>query len=155
MQRCTKLANTRRKIVLAITSHAIIHAFNTFSLAFTLLTLYSYHRSAVQEKTDMACTITFRAKRRKEEYYGHPELHSEYIAVPKIKREHCNMDQFRTDAKFGGVSNSDLFEAFLRRELKALGIGDRLKFEDQFGRYAIPACVTIKLGFLDEVTITL
>jgi hypothetical protein len=51
MQRCTKPANTRRKIVLAITSHAIIHTFNTFSLAFTLLTLYFYHRSEEGENT--------------------------------------------------------------------------------------------------------
>jgi hypothetical protein len=43
----------------------------------------------------------------------------------------------------------------IRRELKALGIGDRLKFEDQFGRYEIPACVHIEPGFLDTVTITL
>ena len=103
----------------------------------------------------MACTITFKAKRRIEQYAGHPELHSEYIAVPKITRGHCNMHEFRTDAKFGGYANSDLFPAMLKRELARLGIGDRIKFEDQFGHYEIPACVSITPGFLDTVTITL
>ncbi len=103
----------------------------------------------------MVCTITFRAKRQRTEYAGHPELHSEYIAVPKIERKHCDMQTFRTDSRFSGYANSDLFAAILKRELTKLGIGDRLKFEDQFGKYEIPACVSIEPGFLDTVTITL
>jgi len=103
----------------------------------------------------MACTITFKAKRRKIEYAGHPELHSEYLEVPAIERKHCDMNAFRVSSKFGSYANSDLFPAMIRRELKALGIGDRLKFEDQFGRYEIPACVHIEPGFLDTVTIML
>ena len=103
----------------------------------------------------MTCIITFKAKRKRTEYHGHPELHSEYIDVPKIERKHCDMNAFRRSSKFGSYANSDLFSAILKRELKALGIGDRLKFEDQFGRYEIPACVTIVPGFLDTVTITI
>lgn len=104
---------------------------------------------------DRACTITFKAKRHRAEYAGHPESHSEYIDVPIIERKHCDMNAFRVSSKFGSYANSDLFPAMIRRELKSLGIGDRLNFEDQFGRYEIPVCVTIEKGFLDTVTITL
>jgi hypothetical protein len=103
----------------------------------------------------MACTITFKAKRRSQQYVGHPELHSEYIEVPTMQRKYCDMNAFRNDTKFGSYANSDLFPAMLKRELTRLGIGDRIKFEDQFGKYEIPACVSIVPGFLDTVTITL
>lgn len=101
------------------------------------------------------CTITFKAKRRIATYIGAPELRSEYIAVPTITRIHCDMHAFRTDSRFSGYANSDLFPSILKRELTKLGIGDRIKFADQFGEYAIPACVSIEQGFLDVVTITL
>jgi hypothetical protein len=101
------------------------------------------------------CTITFKAKRRIVEYAGHPELHAEYIEVPVIERKHCNVNAFRSDSRFGAYANSDLFGAVLRRELTRLGIGKRITFEDQFGKYPIPESVTIEPGFLDTVTITL
>ena len=102
-----------------------------------------------------SCTITFKAKRHRQEYAGHPDLHSEWIDVPAIRREHCNIAAFRASARFGPYANSDLFPAMVKRELAQRGITGRLKFEDQFGRYELPEGVEVKAGWLDTVTITL
>lgn len=50
--------------MLAITPHAIIHSFRTFSLAFALLMLYSYHRSEEGENTMIKTYAKYDAEKK-------------------------------------------------------------------------------------------
>jgi hypothetical protein len=71
-----------------------------------------------------------------------------FISVPKIARNHCNMQAFRVSRKFGSYANSDLFLGMMRGELESRGIRDRIKLD------SLPDGVTVdESGFLAVVTI--
>ena len=99
----------------------------------------------------MALTITFKAKRRKVEYAGHPELHSEYLEVPTIERKHCDMNAFRSHEKYHSYANSDLFPGMLERIAK-----EKLCFRDHDRTLRldrIPPGVTVDAsGFLLSIS---
>jgi hypothetical protein len=67
--------------------------------------------------------ITFKAKPLKVYDITGTKILYELIKIPKITTKHCDMDLFRAPThKLSGVSNSDLFESVLRRELRIIGI---------------------------------
>jgi hypothetical protein len=99
----------------------------------------------------MKCKIQFKAKPKKVEY-SDGTLASHYYQVPaKLTSSHCDMNAFRSSSKFGAYANSDLFQAILKRELRKLGIADRIDLLK-----ALPGGVTVNSeGFLHVVTIEL
>ena len=94
----------------------------------------------------MPATLTFRAKVKT--VYNHDDTPAwRYVAVPVLARSHCDMHEFRTHAKYGGLANSDLFPNILSRIRRDVGAEIRLD--------RIPANVKIdESGFLARVTIT-
>jgi hypothetical protein len=71
------------------------------------------------------------------------------IKVPAIGRNHCDMNAFRSHAKYRSYANSDLFPSLLKRALSAAGVGEYLRLDQP-----LPASVTIDAsGFLHNVTI--
>lgn len=99
-------------------------------------------------------TITVKAKLR-EARYTDGSLCRQYIQLPKIDRNHCDMSAFRAHSKFGGFANSDLFSGMLRRELSSRGIGEQITLGNGDGPKALPTGVTVTPGFLHTVTIEL
>lgn len=94
-------------------------------------------------------TITFKAKQRPV-YNMDDSLAYIDIKVPAIKTNHCDMQAFRTHAKYGSYANSDLFQGMLKCALKQAGVPSYLKIG------SLPECVEIdESGFLTKVTITL
>jgi hypothetical protein len=93
--------------------------------------------------------ITFKAK-IETIYNADDTVAWQWVKVPAIERRHCDMAAFRTDAKFGGYANSDLFTSMLKRALKEAGVQQHIKLHD------LPANVTIDdSGFLARVTISI
>ena len=95
-------------------------------------------------------TITFRAKVQSVWNEDGTQMPG-YIPIPTLKRNHCNMAQFRQHPKYGAYANSDLFHAMLAQIKK-----------DTFGPYRdvielgqpLPPNVTVDTsGFLARVTI--
>ena len=72
---------------------------------------------------------------------------AEAVKVPKITRNHCYMNEFRSSKSFGKYANSDLFGAILARSLRELGVGKYIDIntESEF--------ITVSDGFLKTVTI--
>lgn len=58
--------------------------------------------------------ISFRTKVQ-QVYHSDDTLAYEYIQAPELKRSHCDMQAFRTHAKYGGYANSDMFPSMLAR----------------------------------------
>ena len=94
--------------------------------------------------------ITFKAK--PVTYYNMDDtIAFTEIAVPKIARRHCNMDEFRKHAKIGSYANSDMFSGFIARALRGMGIEKRIRLDQP-----LPDGVAIDAsGFLSVVTIDL
>lgn len=92
--------------------------------------------------------ITFKAKVRK--VYNHDDtLAYQYVPVPKITRNHCDMHAFRTSKRFGSYANSDLFLGMLARYLRERQIPKELRLDQ------LPDGVTVDdSGFLAVVTIS-
>jgi hypothetical protein len=61
--------------------------------------------------------ITFKGK-VKRVFTPEGALAWQYIAVPALTRNHCDMNAFRQHPKFGSYANSDLFPAMLARIAK-------------------------------------
>lgn len=94
-------------------------------------------------------TISFKAK-IETVYNSDDTVAWQWLKVPAIARRHCDMNAFRTDAKYGSYANSDLFTSMLKRALKDAGVKDYIKLHEA------PACVAIDAsGFLARVTITI
>lgn len=91
--------------------------------------------------------IEFKAKVNR--VYNHDDtLAWRYVKVPAITRSHCDMPAFRSHTRFGGLANSDLFPAILKRALAALAVKETIRLDQ------VPAGVTIdESGFLARVTI--
>ena len=71
----------------------------------------------------------------------------QYIKVPALTRSHCNMHDFRTDAKYGSYANSDLFTAILDRAAKAVLTRNIIRLD------SIPPGVSVDTsGFLANVS---
>lgn len=88
--------------------------------------------------------VTFKAKRI-ESYDGRF-----FVKVPKFRRNHCDMEDFRKCPKFGGYANSTLFEQILERAAKKSGIGGFLHLDSP------PECVKVESeGFFTTVSIQL
>ena len=96
----------------------------------------------------MPLTITFKGK-VKPVYFIDGSLAWEGLPLPKKLSPYANKSAFRTSKRFGSYANSDLFESILQREIKRLGVRDYLRIG------SLPDCVTIELGFLATVTITI
>jgi hypothetical protein len=94
-------------------------------------------------------TIQFKAK--VETIYNADDTPAwQWVKVPAISRNHCDMAAFRSHPKFGAYANSDLFKNLLARELKSAGVKEYIKLHE------LPSCVTVDdSGFLARVTITL
>ena len=75
-----------------------------------------------------------------------------YIAVPEIKRSHCDMHAFRTSQRFGGYANSDMFLGMLKRAMKEIGIEKEIRLNAEFLSNGIRIDDS---GFLAKVTIEL
>jgi hypothetical protein len=75
------------------------------------------------------------------------------IQIPELKRNHCDMDAFRSHKKYGGFANSDMFPAMLKRIRQDVGgSAGRLRFGGD--GHELPDNVTVDLsGFLANVTI--
>ena len=68
--------------------------------------------------------------------------------VPKIKKNHCQMSEFRDSShKLSAYANSDFFEGMLASELRKLNIKEYIDIGD------LPEFVSIENGFLTTVTI--
>jgi len=59
-------------------------------------------------------TIEFKGKVKKV-YNMDDSLAYEYIKIPALKKNHCDMAAFRSHKKYGGFANSDLFQNILAR----------------------------------------
>ena len=93
-------------------------------------------------------TISFKAKVESVTYVGDSLPSYRRIKIPELKRNHCDMAQFRHHPKYGSFANSDLFQGILRR-IKAEIFNGR----DYLRLDAIPAGVTVdESGFLADVT---
>ena len=93
-------------------------------------------------------TITFKGKVREARYVD-GELAYRFVAVPELKRQHCDMAAFRQHAKYGDYANSDLFPGMLRRIRHGLfGDNGLLKLDSVPDGVAVDAS-----GFLAVVTI--
>ena len=69
-------------------------------------------------------TIKFKAKIR-DVYNVDDSLAFRTIAVPTLRRTHCDMAAFRSHPKYGSYANSDLFPAMLERLARdRLGVRD-------------------------------
>lgn len=69
--------------------------------------------------------------------------------IPKIKKHHCNMNEFRSHSKFGGYANSDLFLQIVNGIVKKLFPLGFLREDDLLD------IVEIREGFLSIITIDL
>ena len=93
--------------------------------------------------------VTFRAKI---ETIYNPDETPAYrrIKVPALSSRHCDMHEFRTSKTFGGLANSDMFPALLKRAALAAGVKDYIRLD------AVPPCATVDgSSFLALVTIAL
>ncbi len=97
----------------------------------------------------MTCKITFRGKIETLHSVEGAPLYSR-IKVPKITRNHCDMQAFRTSQRFSAYANSDVFPSVLARALAELGIKEYVRLD------SIPAGVFVDTnGFLAKVTVSL
>ncbi|MFT6906994.1 MAG: hypothetical protein ACJAS1_003668 [Oleiphilaceae bacterium] len=95
-------------------------------------------------------TITFKTKVLECSYMGEDNVDHLYINVPKLKRSHCNMAEFRSHKKYGGFANSDLFENMLARIRSSIcNINGSLRLD------SLPGNVVVDQSkFLVKVTVT-
>lgn len=98
--------------------------------------------------TNNALTVTFKTKPVRYQDLGDLQYY-DYIKIPKITRNHCNMAAFRTSKRFGGYANSDLFPAMINGAVK------KIIPKGKFRTDQTPEGVTIEPGYLSTVTITL
>jgi hypothetical protein len=74
------------------------------------------------------------------------------VVVPTLKRSHCDMAAFRSHAKYGMFTNSDLFPSVLariRRDLIGSDSRNYIRLD------SLPTNVSVDLsGFLAVITIT-
>ena len=88
--------------------------------------------------------VKFKAK--VQNMWSGDEIAYRYVAIPELRRGHCDMAAFRCHPKWGGLANSDLFPNVLRRI--------RADLRDAIRLDRIPANVTVDTsGFLATVTI--
>lgn len=87
--------------------------------------------------------ITFKAKPRDIWNATGETVEFTTIAVPVLKRSHCDMAAFRCHRKYGGFANSDMFPAMLARIRRDI-FGGR----DWFKLESPPEGVTIQPGSL-------
>jgi len=93
-------------------------------------------------------TIEFKGKVQ-QMFFVDGSLSYEYIAVPELKRAHCDMAAFRTHPKYRSYANSDMFSGMLKRIKSATFKGGMLKLGE------LPECVKVDTSkFLAVVTIT-
>lgn len=83
--------------------------------------------------------ISFRAKVQ-QMFNVDDTLAYEYISVPVLKRSHCDMQAFRTHAKYGSYANSELFLGMLARIRR-----DRFN-EGILKLSGVPEGVTVDIG---------
>lgn len=92
--------------------------------------------------------IQFKAK-VKTAYNVDDTIAFQFIPIPKITRNHCDMAKFRQSRKYGHYANSDLFPAMLGRIMGELGLREWVKLGE------LPDCVSIDTsGFLAVVSIS-
>jgi hypothetical protein len=90
--------------------------------------------------------ITFKAK-LKTMYNMDDSIAYQYVAVPTLKRSHCDMSAFRQHKKYGNYANSDLFEGMLSHIRKNTFNNGIIKLDD------VPESVTVDTsGFLAVVS---
>ena len=100
-------------------------------------------------------TITFKAKiRTKEKQFinrpGMPVLTIQYVKIPALTRNHCDMGAFHSHPAYRGIVNSDLFLLKLGRAVRALVQGGILDVD------RLPEGVVVDTsGFLAEIIITI
>ena len=93
-------------------------------------------------------TITFKSKIIERAYVDGTHAYT-YLAVPQLKRGHCNMNEFRVHPKLGFLANSDMFQGVLDKLRRDLFPNGYVRLD------AIPSNVSVnKERFLAEVTIT-
>ena len=93
-------------------------------------------------------TIRFRGKARTARYPDN-SVAWQFIQVPQLGTRHCDMAEFRTHPKYGGLANSDLFPGVLRKLRDLLFPSGYVRLDQ------IPDCVTIDTtGYLAEVEVT-
>jgi hypothetical protein len=92
--------------------------------------------------------IQFKAK-VKTMYNMDDSVAYEYVSVPMLNRNHCDMPAFRDHPKYGSYANSDLFIGMLNGIRKTIfGNNNKLKLSD------IPPNVSVDTsGFLAVITI--
>jgi hypothetical protein len=94
--------------------------------------------------------ISFKAKVRVV-YDPSGEHARQYVTVPKLTRSHCDMAWFRASKRYGGISNSDIFQHALRRIERDLGLRDYMR---EFWLDSLPRGVTIDTStFLATISI--
>ena len=70
------------------------------------------------------------------------------VRVPVLKRRHCDMAGFRNHSVYGGLANSDLFEAGVLGRIRRDRLGEAIRLNKT------PLGVTIDTsGFLAVVTV--
>jgi hypothetical protein len=96
----------------------------------------------------MSATIKFKGKVKRVSYSDGSGY--DYIQISEFDRKHCDMNAFRSHAKYGSYANSDLFKGMLRRiRTEKFGNSLLLKLNE------IPDGVSVDVsGFLAVVTIT-
>lgn len=93
--------------------------------------------------------VTFKAKPRT--VYNPDDTPAyQWVKVPVLSTQHCDMPAFRQSQAFGGIANSSLFPNALRRAVAALGVRDHLRLDQ------LPEGVAVDTtGFLAVITITI
>lgn len=93
--------------------------------------------------------IQFKAKIQSVCYAGESEPAYAYVQIPTLSRSHCNMAEFRSHPKYGGLANSDLFPGILKGIRRKIGGDSGILRLDR-----LPHNVTIDdSGFLAIVTV--
>lgn len=93
---------------------------------------------------------TIQFKRKTEKVYNMDDsIAYEGFKIPRIRKMHCDMNAFRSHAKYGSYANSDMFEGMIARKMKELFPSGYIKLSDE-----LPENVKINTsGFLAVVTI--
>lgn len=88
--------------------------------------------------------ITFKAKAGI--LHRDSETVTEY-KIPKLSRNHCDMEAFRRHPKYGGLANSDLFVGLINNLVRKLYPTGYIRTDD------LADGTSIKSGYLSTITI--
>jgi hypothetical protein len=101
--------------------------------------------------------ITFKTKAKNVVNRETRAVAYQYVTVPRITRNHCDMSKFRLSKEYGHIANSDMFEGSINRKIRVrLGVHRDLWDEpltlhlDQ-----LPDWITVEPGFLHTVKVNL